>query len=60
MVHRKEGRDATALTFTAIQELFVVTGLETNAEPTGQRLGLNFIHSGGLPAGEDKQKAAEV
>lgn len=60
MVHRGEGGDSAALTFTAIQELFVVTGLETNAEPRGQRSGLNFIHSGGSSVGKDKQKAAEV
>lgn len=37
MVHRGEGGDTAALTFTAIQELFVVTGPETNAEPKDQR-----------------------
>lgn len=52
-----EGGDAAAVTFTAIQELFVVTGLETNAEPKGQRSGLNFIGSGGPSVGEDKQRA---
>lgn len=56
MVHRGEGGDAAALTFTAIQELFVVTGLETNGEPKGQRSGLNFIHSGGPSVGKDKQR----
>lgn len=56
VVHRGEGGDTAALTFTAIQELFVVTGLETNAEPKGRRSGLNFIHSGGASVGKDKQR----
>ncbi|TNN63371.1 hypothetical protein EYF80_026393 [Liparis tanakae] len=56
MVHRGEGGDAAALTFTAIQELFVVTGLETNTGPKGQRSGLNFIHCGGPSVGKDKQR----
>lgn len=56
MVHRGEGGDAAALTFTAIQKLFVVTGLETNAEPKGQRLRLNFIHSGDPSVGKDKHR----
>lgn len=51
MVHRGEGGDAAPLTFTAIQELFVVTGLETNAEPGGQRSQLNFIRGGGAAVG---------
>lgn len=42
MVHRGEGGDAAALTFTATQELFVLTGLEANAEPEDQRSELNF------------------
>lgn len=57
----QNGADVAALTFTAIQELFVVTGLETNTGPKGRRLGLNFIHGGGPSVGKDKQrKAAEV
>lgn len=42
MVHRGEGGDAAALTFTAIQELFVVTGLEANAEPQRSEVGTKF------------------
>lgn len=56
MVHRGEGGDAAALTFTAIHELFVVTGLETNAEPKSQRSELNFIHSGGASVREGKHR----
>lgn len=55
MVHRGEGGDTAALTFTAILELFVVTGLETNAEPKGQGSGLHFIRSGDPSVGKDKQ-----
>lgn len=42
MVHRGEGGDNAALTFTAIQELFVVTGLEANAEPQRSEVGAKF------------------
>lgn len=55
MARRGEGGDAAALTFTATQELFVVTGLEANAEPKDQR-----SEGNSHPRQRQTEQAAEV
>lgn len=59
MVHRGEGGDTTALTFTAIEELFVVIGLETNVEPQRLEVGAKFHPQRGSLSWRRKTEKAE-
>lgn len=60
MVHKGRGGDTAALTFTAIQELFVVTGLETNAEPKRSEAVAKFHPQWRSSLLEKTNRAAEV